>query len=81
MQRFVLHNNWMSRTAQVWVSTLFYVLHIIRFYTIFCRASSCSASYHFSHQLPRLLGNETPHTLEEMGENAEHIALVTQAFI
>lgn len=51
MQRFVLHNNWMSRTAQVWVSTLFYVLHIIRFYTLFCRASSCSASYHFSQQL------------------------------
>lgn len=57
-------------------------LHTRIFYTLFYRTSSCSASHHahFS-QRSLLLGNWTSHTLDEIGEYVEHVALVTKAFI
>lgn len=57
-------------------------LHTYIFYTLFHRTSSCSASHHahFS-QRSLLLGNWTSHTLDEIGEYVEHVALVTKAFI
>lgn len=52
------------------------------FYTLFYRTSSCSASHHahFSQRSP-LLGNWTSHTLEEIREHVEQVALVTKVFI